>query len=688
MKLDRMMLALILIGLISSGWVGLQRFWTENGYKNYELTVDYDEMERFAAQADRDIKTVLSDFEEAGVASVNIHEATINNLKYNKSYKIMTQLSGYDLIVKGDRAALDFIEKGLSEVLRSKRKMTHPDENTLIIEGNPGDYLSDNTAIRDLEGNPMGGMRFAEASKLEYVGLGYIDAQVHQAKKSGMKIALRPSYVAELQDASKSIRRFASALDRYKLDPDYILFSGQEALGWDEIDQMAEVLKKRNIAVAMVESSVQREHLEVKGMKQLVEKMDYKAIRAFTTWQFIQRRYDYEIPGHHQGEEIVNTYYRAITERNIRLIYFKPFIQKNGKLVTDQGIYKLRLNDLENRLWQTHRIVPGKLSLMRPLNIVRVVQMISALGVLAASFVLLDNLFKLKRKLFYNLFGLGALAVGAIYLAGVKLDMLNKVMGLLSTIIFPTLSVLFVLTLIKMILHYKGKQKERPIFFRAVSILLVAILISLMGALYQIAFFAHSRFLLEMDIFQGVKLSQVAPMGLTALFYLVIFGYKRKNSSNDLRYEEVHSFLMEHIQVWQALAAMLLFGAVALLLLRSGHESNVQPSSLELLMRNSLEYLLPARPRTKAFMIGYPALMLLVYLAYHKCCRWVYPLLALMMVIGQSNILNTFSHIRTPLYVSFLRVGYEVLAAFVVGGLWIVIAKGLRNFFGRKRTHV
>lgn len=688
MKLDKFIVGILLIGLVSSMMLTMQRAKVENEYKKYEVTMDYAEAERFAENMDQDTKKVLLDFHEAGIHSVNISEVTIHSLKKNKDHRVITQNIGYDLMIQSNPMTLQWIEKGLKEVLAEPRKMSYPDDHHLLIEGKPEDYIFETGFLRDLSGNSLGGGPTAEFSKLEYVGLGYLDKEIQTVKDLGIKIALRPTYVESLQDPKKSVRRFEEVLDHYKINQDYVIFSGQEALAWDEEELMVDLLKDRSMTVAMIEASVQREHLEVKGMDSIARKTGYQAIRAFTTWQFIQKRYDYGIPRHHHGEEIVNSYYRAITERNIRLIYFKPFILPSGKVVTDMNIYKARLDDLQARLQKTHHILPGDPIPMKLLESNRLLQMIAAMGVIAAAFVILDNIVRMRRKIFYILYAVPAVGICGIYVAGLKVSLINKMMGLSATIIFPVLSITLALLLIKSVLTQKGKPEDLKVYFRGVSILLVCIVISLIGAIYEVAFFAESKYLLELDIFKGVKLSQMAPILIMGIVYLCIFGYKRENDSNYITIQEIVRFLGESIRVWQAIVVVGLLGVVVLLLLRSGHETNVQPSAVELFMRNTLEYLLPARPRTKAFMAAYPALILFVYLAFYKKYKILYPVLALMAVIGQSNILNTFSHIRTPLYISFLRVGYEFLCSLAVGAVFIVLAKGLINFFGKVRTNV
>ena len=116
--------------------------------------------------------------------------------------------------------------------------------------------------------------------------------------------------------------------------------------------------------------------------------------------------------------------------------------------------------------------------------------------------------------------------------------------------------------------------------------------------------------------------------------------------------------------------SLVLLGAVALAgyyyLARTGHESSVSVSTLEMLFRNTLEESLLARPRTKEFLIAFPSVMLAVYCAVRRMPFWT-ALFGLAGTIGMTSVCNTFMHIRTPLYLGFVRTGYSLLFGIVVG---------------------
>ena len=64
--------------------------------------------------------------------------------------------------------------------------------------------------------------------------------------------------------------------------PDVLISGRPEVLGYPEnIDLIKEYMLENDIKAAMIESSVQRGHLEEEGLDLLVRSLDYNAVRTF-----------------------------------------------------------------------------------------------------------------------------------------------------------------------------------------------------------------------------------------------------------------------------------------------------------------------------------------------------------------------------------------------------------------------
>ena len=109
---------------------------------------------------------------------------------------------------------------------------------------------------------------------------------------------------------------------------------------------------------------------------------------------------------------------------------------------------------------------------------------------------------------------------------------------------------------------------------------------------------------------------------------------------------------------------------------RSGHTGGIPVPAIELKMRAFLEQVMYARPREKEFMIGHPAFFVAVLAAYRMAPRlWQFALVCA-AIIGQGSLVQTFCHMRTPVFMSFVRAldGYVVGIVFGIVGVMIFAA--------------
>lgn len=144
------------------------------------------------------------------------------------------------------------------------------------------------------------------------------------------------------------------------------------------------------------------------------------------------------------------------------------------------------------------------------------------------------------------------------------------------------------------------------------------------------------------------------------------------------------------IPVWGFLLLGVLFMAGRYYLARTGHETSVTVSSVELVLRNILENISYARPRTKEFLIAFPCIMLTVYASVRRMPFWV-GLFGLAGTIGMASVINTFEHIRTPLYLGFMRTAGSLVLGTLLGMAYIFIFEFLykmaqRNQKGKENT--
>ncbi len=339
-----------------------------------------------------------------------------------------------------------------------------------------------------------------------------------------------------------------------------------------------------------------------------------------------------------------------------------------------------------------------------------------AAGALAGGLLLLRRFILLPAGWLLGLYGLGLLGSAILLLSGRGI-LIRQSLALLAGVSFPALAGLgpaanllalrqaggnreFVVTgksaVVGVSAVGKGPSVKKSwpgwrVIFKALGSFWAAALISLAGALLVAGLLSDVSFMLKVNQFVGVKVLHVLPVAL--VFFYILWQITAPSEGGRpvtprwfwralvsmLRRPVTFEFL-----AWTALAGLI--GLVYVL--RTGNDSGLPIPGLETRFRGLLESLLGVRPRTKEFLIGHPAFILAVYLAargvvaqgmttYHGA-RWLFwvawPLL-LAGVIGQLSMVNTFSHIHTPLTGSFARTALALVFGTVIGILAIALVE-------------
>lgn len=199
-------------------------------------------------------------------------------------------------------------------------------------------------------------------------------------------------------------------------------------------------------------------------------------------------------------------------------------------------------------------------------------------------------------------------------------------------------------------------------------------LLVLIGGLVIAGRFSVPLYMYRLSTFSGVKLSLLLPL----LLILLIDVHKREHPES---FPEI--FMRPPLWAELALAGTLLLAA-AVLLLRSGNYGLVGTS--EIMFRDWLEKILGARPRTKEFLIGYPALVVWYYLKRQEMwARWR-EILRLAVTLAFSSAVNSFCHFHTPLSLTLLRGFNGWWTGLLLGSLTLFIGVRLgRPLFRRLR---
>lgn len=695
-KVDKIVLLLICISLSIGLFTIYQRIKIEKQYKTAEIVLDYNEMANLSEYSGEHLGWWLQNFKEFGAQSIAIQEETINLLiesGYSLKAEIVSQLmKGYDweknynekiadkikngeikksagIITTRDKEIFDYINAGLNERYTSEfyDNYSFGDEYYIVLHGTADDnYYGGNEKVFDIEYKGVVDKRPIIDSRVFNIGIGYDDNKITLAKNAGLDVILRPINYPENNE--KLVDVYKAANEKYDLVPRLYILHGKEILGFPENENnLLDYINEYNIASVLIESSNQREHIEQEGLNKLVVNSNYKGLRAFTMWEYIRYRYNfYNYPG---AEEIENTMFRAITERNIRVIYFKPFFvgESGTRYLTDVDEYERTFTSLNERLSE-HNIKLGKAEAIKEFHIGNKRISIMCFGITLASILLFIKMFKIKNKYAFILYGFSL--PGAL-VPFVMRNMAEKGFAILAAVAFSGLAIVFLVSSISQIYKSKKEYSNGFLILKSIFVLVISVGISLIGAVFVDAILADVKYLLEMDIFRGVKISQILPFGIFIIAYIIYFVNSGENNFKSIS-NSILKILNKNIKVYYVILAGILGVVGYIYISRTGHETNIQVSNIEMIFRNLMENTLLARPRTKEFLIAFPALFAAVFAA-NKKSEFFTCIFMLVSSIGTSSVINTFSHIRTPIYLSFTRTIIGVLFGIIIGCIVILI---------------
>ena len=388
--------------------------------------------------------------------------------------------------------------------------------------------------------------------------------------------------------------------------------------------------------IGLLEDDAQYSFVPIAGYD--FESVQNGAVRVFRLFPHIARRY--ATLGYSGAEELTNIFYRAVTDRNIRVIEMTPFYHsETDELISNLRDYAGVIRALESRLNRQGLTLSSNIPVMpryspSPLLLLGVFAGICAFAAVLLLLVTgIDGRFGTIAALVC--FGISAIAYfvnPALTTAGAALT---------ASILFPCLG----------IWQCAGYLSNLPdwetlggciIDFGA--ILGLGVLISTIGGLFVGAIQSSTGHLLAVYNFRGVKVSQLVPVIFAAATVFRRF-YGGMRGTVDAIVKGRRTLMIG--------AGILLIAAVAVFILRTG-DGALRTSILEQRIRNIFENELFVRPRTKEFAIAYPALAVASAMIARGGKRYAW-LFAIMFSPGLASVVNTFCHSRSPLYLSLAR---------------------------------
>ena len=224
---------------------------------------------------------------------------------------------------------------------------------------------------------------------------------------------------------------------------------------------------------------------------------------------------------------------------------------------------------------------------------------------------------------------------------------------------------------------YAMRYSRGALIRQGIGVLLRTSLITLCGGFMTVALLNKWTYMSKTDEFLGEKATQLFPLIIVGVMMAGKIFPRRVIAENARvarakAFKNVQAFLDNPFTIRYLLIGLTVLVAGYVWIARTGNDSGMDISPLELKMRAVLETALVARPRTKEFLIGHPALILAVYFGIKR--RWLLFLGAtIAATIGQADLYNTMCHIHTPLLYSLLRSFHALWIGALIGmaAVWI-----------------
>ncbi|MGM0471813.1 MAG: DUF5693 family protein [Bacillota bacterium] len=640
----KFLVTLIIIAVLAGLMIAYQRWQLEQDDRSVELILDLEQLQQLSLLPKQDLTTLLEKYRSLGVTSLAINEVDLADLQQRGRITLLSA------------SELDILQRAADQSLFSRSQFKESSRRVYIsvLEEGLADQLEEwlteylgagqvsriNQRLLAVE---------SSEEQLLQLPVGFTAQQLKLARQSGLKIV--PRFSNRTAFKSTLIKKKFSTLAHLPTNLlSQVLFTGTEVVGYPKfLATTADLIEQYDLQLGIIEPFI----ADQQGVNQLAVQQGIESLRVHSITQ--EEMTTLSIAS------VADRYLRAVRERSVRGVYLKPFLSAKSDKSAVEATTEL-VTTLATRLkveeYRLQKAIPlTKFSSSRGL------QLLINLGVLAALFYLVEYLvaayLPFRIPVGYKIIFFLSLALLLALTVQNYLLLNRELTAFLTALIFPVLAVI---TSLAPYLNYQTTEQNQS-KFTLLAVVARITLITFSGVILLIASLADWHYLLQIRRFRGVKLAFIAPVLLVGIYYL----YRSTASISSLK-----DVLTRQLEVKDLLILVGLASLGLLYITRTGNQSIIPILDVEVLMRRWLEDILLVRPRFKAFLIGHPLLVYGSWLLIRKnrSRNWGLGLISA-GVIGQITIINTFSHLHTPLQVSLLRAGLGLILGVVIGLMMI-----------------
>jgi hypothetical protein len=641
----------LLLGLLACVAVAAYRLQTEDRSKRVEIAMDFQDFAALARSYDYNPAGFLIALRRAGLTSLALTEELGANVGDDGKAQVLTGAS-----LRNQAQIAPIRDPMLASIVASG----HIDPGAVYL-------LVDDRLTYDRYRLQLG-LHFAARSvrvlratrpwlievrtQIDYfntTALGIPTDEILLARKLGLLVI--PRLQNDERFARPQMSEAVGAVLRYDPKVSTIIFFGlrNQVMGFpDHLEDMAAVFREHRFNFGSIETYDQTQ--VQKGNDGLAELIPGRTVRV----QAIAKTELDKI----KLDVAVARYVLGVRERNVRVVYLRPWDHRDG----DRSIERTNV-DFVAAIASQLKSGGYKLGRATPIPPYhgnnRILVAVAALAV-PSIFVLLLDWFGLYRRNW----AIAAYALTVLAYAGGVVShhdlLVRSVLALVGALLFATAA----FATLAPAFRENPAADTRTQLLRSLGWTLAATGVALLGALVVVGLMSSPLAMEEIERFRGVKLVLALPPLIALLVYAFDprFGVARRP----------RELFASPVLAYQLLAGLIVVGGAAVLVMRSGNDSDISPSQFELTLRHLLTHVLSVRPRFKEFLIGVPSMMLIAALLplHRRAVGW---LLALCAGVGIGDVIDTFSHLHTPLSISLLRIVNGLIVGAVIGSIVVYV---------------
>ncbi len=634
-----------------------KRIENENKNDNVVISILYNDL--INKVSENKIDDFLAKCKEEGLNTISVMDDYINSLTLRGD---ITSIKYNALCQKYDNESIkmaEFIANNCPNISYDSHVIIASKDSVVNRLANqmPKRYDEDDFINLGVFGDKGIFVLYDGSKELWEYAIGYDEESIAKLHNEGFEVALVHkvkdySEVAYLDDIEAIIKKYNVRYLNLKKDTRVYQEADSDR---ENFEGLSRIINENNMTLVLTENTDQLSNQKFLGYTYIfndVIKNGGKVIRSYEAYDDVKVVEDFHT---HR----VDQYFNSVITRNTRFINITQIVNKN--LSHDELLdYAFRAaTESKEKIEKLGFRVNGEVNALDYIANRKLISALCAVIMVMCLLLIYEMLGGTKR--FFMTIAAIIVALGAFLITFILPEGLVLLYPTVFCIIQSSVAITTVLYFIK---RTANKISMLLLITGALAIMLS---ILLLGAVGLGAMLSGIDYYINNNIFRGIKLSLIVPVFYTTVVYYIMFVKDNKRSL----LQDAKMVLDAQIKVYWVLIAVAVIGVGAYYIIRSGNVSSI--STFENTMRNIMTELFTERPRTKEFLIGYPALVLFAYYAKKSDMQLVKWILAIAMSILAASITNSFCHVFTDFSVIVSRTINGLILGVIVSAVAYVI---------------